>query len=115
MLFDMTTLKASIVLLVMQDHFGEIAARPSVYRNGREVGYSLISRCVPTSSMRSQVAIVEDRSSDLIKVVSGSWKGFDISSGIANDKANVRYFDSNEYLQAASFVHELLTVKPAEL
>lgn len=81
MLIDLSTLKATIILLILKDQYGDFYFAAQTYVNGREVGYKLQSRANYPDDKNTFVAITEDRNSDSIRLVSGGWKDFSTHNG----------------------------------
>ena len=65
MLIDLSTLKATIILLILKDQYGDFYFAAQTYVNGREVGYKLQSRANYPDDKNTFVAITEDRNSDV--------------------------------------------------
>ena len=112
MLIDPSTLKATIILLILKDRYDDFYLTPKTYANGREVGFKLQSRTNHTADKNAFVAIMEDRHSDSIRLVSGDWIDFDINE-VAKDGAKAKYFGPHQYAEAAEYVFNVLT-NPAE-
>ena len=107
MINNLSSIKAQIVLLVIQDLFtGDDIYSVDFFCNGREQGYKLTSRRVGDC----YVAFAEDRNTDAIVVYSGDYKAFELGSNVPTKYAHIEYFNHDEYKQAAKHVFGVLTL-----
>ena len=107
MINNLSSIKAQIVLLVIQDLFtDDDIYSVDFFCNGREQGYKLTSRRVPDT----YVAFAEDRNTDAIVVYSGDHAAFEFGSNVPTRYAHIEYFSPDEYIQAAKHVHDVLTL-----
>ena len=107
MINNLSSIKAQIVLLVIQDLFtDDDIYSVDFFCNGREQGYKLTSRRVGDT----YVAFAEDRNTDAIVVYSGGYEAFELGSNVPTKYAHIEYFSPDEYIQAAKHVHDVLTL-----
>lgn len=107
MINNLSSIKAQIVLLVIQDLFTDADIYSvDFFCNGREQGYKLTSRKL----VNTYVAFAEDRNTDCIVVYSGGYDAFNLGNNVPTQKAHVEYFNPDQYRQAAEHVHNVLTL-----
>jgi len=107
MINNLSSIKAQIVLLVIQDLFTDANIYSvDFFCNGREQGYKLTSRRVGNC----YVAFAEDRNTDSIVVYSGGFEAFTWGTNVPTKHAHIEYFNHNEYERAAKHIYDVLTL-----